>query len=308
MVDDASTDDTAAIARQYPCRVVMSESRGGAGRARNAGAKLATGDVLFFTDADVVLPGNTLELLTTAFERERADCVVGVFSPENPYQDFFSQYKSLYCNFKYRHLTGGPVFNTAVAALPKRIFVELNGFNETLAAAEDNDFGDRLSKQGFRCVIEHRLEVLHLKEFNLNSLLRNDFNKSLALTQMFFGRIKDNTLAVQGGFTDISGQMMLNVPLVYVCLGSMAFSLLRANTHAALAFAALVGMFGLNNSRFLLFVFRKKGFPFMLRSFMFTFADYAVVGLAVLFGVPVLLGSGRSGNSEASERRPTDPC
>jgi len=277
----------------------MSDRRGGAGRARNKGAELATGDVLFFTDADVVLPGDTLDLLKKAFERERADCVVGVFSSENPYQDFFSQYKSLYCNFKYQHLAGGPAFNTAVAALPKRIFVELNGFNETLAAAEDNDFGDRLFKKGFRCVIEHRLEILHLKEFTLKSLLMNDFKKSLALAQMFFRHIKDSAPTVKGGFTDISSNMMLNVPLIYLCLGSMALSLLTANMYAAFAFAVLVVMFALNNSGFLLFVFHKKGLPFMLCSFVFTFVDYTVVGLAVLFGVRVLLGSGRSGNANA---------
>ena len=289
VVDDASTDDTARIAGTYPCRLVTSDRRGGAGRARNRGAELASGDVLFFTDADVVLPGNALDLLTKAFETERADCVVGVFSPENPYQGFFSQYKSLYCNFKYQRLAGGAAFNTAVAALPKRLFVELGGFNETLAAAEDNDFGDRLFKHGFRCVIEHRLEVVHLKEFHLTSLLVNDFKKSLALAQMFFRHTKEGTLTVKGGFTDISGRMMLNVPLVYLCLGALGVCLVMANQQAAAACAGLVALFGLNNSGFLGFVCRKKGLVFMLRSFVFAFVDYAVVGLAVLSGVRVFL-------------------
>ena len=285
VVDDASTDDTAAAAGVYPCRVVRCERRGGAGRARNRGAELATGDLLFFTDADVVLPADALELAAKAFERERADCVVGVFSAENPYRDFFSQYKSLYCNFKYRALTGGPAFNTAAAVLPKRVFAELNGFNETLAAAEDNDLGDRLFKKGFRCVIEHRLEVVHLKEFNFKGLLLNDFRKSVALSRMFFGHIKRRTLTVHGGFTDISGGLMLNVPLVYLCLGSLAAWFATASPRAALAFAALLAAFGLNNSGFLLFLSRRKGPLFALRSFAFMIVDYAVVGLAVVSGM-----------------------
>ncbi len=51
VVDDASTDDTAAIARDHHARVVHVEHRQIAA-TRNAGAVIATGDRLVFVDAD----------------------------------------------------------------------------------------------------------------------------------------------------------------------------------------------------------------------------------------------------------------
>jgi glycosyltransferase involved in cell wall biosynthesis len=51
VVDDASTDATAQIARQSGAHLVQIQRRQIAG-ARNAGAKAARGDVLFFVDAD----------------------------------------------------------------------------------------------------------------------------------------------------------------------------------------------------------------------------------------------------------------
>ena len=53
VVDDASSDATAAIARQQGARVVRVEHRQIAA-TRNAGARQAQGDILFFVDADTL--------------------------------------------------------------------------------------------------------------------------------------------------------------------------------------------------------------------------------------------------------------
>jgi glycosyltransferase involved in cell wall biosynthesis len=54
VADDASTDRTAAIAGEHGARVVPVRHRQIAA-TRNAGARAATGDVLFFVDADTVV-------------------------------------------------------------------------------------------------------------------------------------------------------------------------------------------------------------------------------------------------------------
>jgi GT2 family glycosyltransferase len=62
VVDDASTDDTAAIAAHHPIvttAIRLPERRGGA-TARNLGTALASGQVVLYLDADMVLPPNVV--------------------------------------------------------------------------------------------------------------------------------------------------------------------------------------------------------------------------------------------------------
>lgn len=67
VVDDGSTDATAAVARRAGARVVSSGGRGGKGEAMQAGLAAATGDLVVYCDADV--------------RSFRADFVVGLLGP-----------------------------------------------------------------------------------------------------------------------------------------------------------------------------------------------------------------------------------
>ena len=77
MVDDGSTDESAAIAARHPCRLVRLERRRGASAARNAGAAAARGDILFFTDADCILGPQTLPRAAAALDAAGPRAVVG---------------------------------------------------------------------------------------------------------------------------------------------------------------------------------------------------------------------------------------
>ena len=79
VVDNNSTDDTAAVARSRGARVVE-EPLQGIARARNAGARHAEGDVLVFIDADVSAPATLLVAIQGAMED--SSCVGGGFDVE----------------------------------------------------------------------------------------------------------------------------------------------------------------------------------------------------------------------------------
>ncbi len=73
VVDNNSTDDTAAVARAGGARVVF-EAHNQISRARNAGAMASHGEALIFLDADTQLPA---ELLQGALDRLASDTCCG---------------------------------------------------------------------------------------------------------------------------------------------------------------------------------------------------------------------------------------
>jgi len=73
VVDDASSDATASIARQQGAQVVRVEHRQIAA-TRNAGARQARGDIFFFVDADTLVNGPAIQ---SALRSVRAGAVAG---------------------------------------------------------------------------------------------------------------------------------------------------------------------------------------------------------------------------------------
>lgn len=67
VVDDASTDRTADIAREHDVKVVASDKRNIAA-TRNAGAAASTGERLLFVDADTIVSAAALEAVMRAFD------------------------------------------------------------------------------------------------------------------------------------------------------------------------------------------------------------------------------------------------
>jgi O-antigen biosynthesis protein len=66
VVDDGSTDETAAIAREYPVRLIRTANHG-LSCARNVGLEHATGEIVAYTDDDARPDPHWLTFLATAF-------------------------------------------------------------------------------------------------------------------------------------------------------------------------------------------------------------------------------------------------
>ena len=77
VVDDASTDETGAVAAAAGARVIRNAARRNAGGSRNAGMDEAAGDVVAFLDADAVASPQWLELATQVLARDGRIAGVG---------------------------------------------------------------------------------------------------------------------------------------------------------------------------------------------------------------------------------------
>jgi glycosyltransferase involved in cell wall biosynthesis len=83
LVNDGSTDLSEAICRRYALedgriKVITQKNRGPAA-ARNTGVRHASGDFVFFLDADDFLSPNALKILITGFDPNQPDLVMGNF-------------------------------------------------------------------------------------------------------------------------------------------------------------------------------------------------------------------------------------
>jgi len=65
LADAGSTDKTLEIAKRYNCKIIAG---GLPAKGRNEGAKIAKGDIVFFCDADVVLPEDFFEKVLLEFK------------------------------------------------------------------------------------------------------------------------------------------------------------------------------------------------------------------------------------------------
>jgi len=88
VVDDGSTDGTAAVAARYGVKVVRLPENRGKGAALVAGAREAQGDVLLFLDADLTgLTPKHVEDLVRAYQEGDAEVVIAVFRKGRPATD-----------------------------------------------------------------------------------------------------------------------------------------------------------------------------------------------------------------------------
>lgn len=79
VVNNASTDRTAEIARSFSGVKVVDEPNKGITKARQAGFTASTGDILVFFDADTVIPPNWFQMALSKFKANSK--LVGVSGP-----------------------------------------------------------------------------------------------------------------------------------------------------------------------------------------------------------------------------------
>ncbi len=163
VVADGCTDDTQAFLRDYrppySLQVLQTgDSYGqgsGAANARNQGARAAKGDILLFSDDDVMPQVGWIEAHQKAHTEPRTVAVGRLILP--PELRGSGAAELMGPRVFWWHVTGN---NTS---MPKALFEEVGGYDPAFSAygGEDSDLGYRLMRAGVRLVFVREAVALH---------------------------------------------------------------------------------------------------------------------------------------------------
>jgi glycosyltransferase involved in cell wall biosynthesis len=198
VVDDASTDSSPAIAREFGCRLVEQPDNRGPSAARNAGVAASRGEVLFFLDSDVALApaaiGNALAALAAD---PTCGCVYGVYAAEPLIDDgSVERYRTLHLHHALSRgigVTASAIF--ALAAVPRRVFDEIGPFDENLRSAEDDDYSERLLTR-YRIRLTGAVVGWHDDADRLLPLLAEQFRRAQLMRFSARNRLRRDSLKI----------------------------------------------------------------------------------------------------------------
>jgi len=150
VVDSDSPDRTREIASGLGARV-LNISKRGISVARNHGARLASGEILIFIDADAIVPTNLFARLDSVFSEPSvagASCNMMPDPSVKPTLFEYSFYRA-WSGIKSLAHTIKPCTSGENGIMVRReTFSRLGGFDESLPVIEDLDFVFRASRCG----------------------------------------------------------------------------------------------------------------------------------------------------------------
>jgi glycosyltransferase involved in cell wall biosynthesis len=151
VVDNASTDRTADIARTWPGVRVTSEPERGPTRARDAGNKVATGDLIAYVDADTRVPPGWVDKIFAEFAANPS--MVSLSGPAHYFDASPLERMLLSLSWwiaaplMYR-LTGYMIYGANVV-IRKDILDKVGGFNRTIDFyGDETELARRLRHHG----------------------------------------------------------------------------------------------------------------------------------------------------------------
>ena len=172
--------DAIAAADEPPEEVIVVTEGDGPASARNAGAADATGDVVVFVDADVLLHANAFARIRAAFVADpELTAVFGSYDDSPADAGVVSQFRNLLHHHVHQQGAGeATTFWAGLGAVRAEAFRDAVGFDAEryrLPSVEDIDLGTRLVAAGGRIVLDPLLQGTHLKRWTLSDMVRTDF-------------------------------------------------------------------------------------------------------------------------------------
>jgi glycosyltransferase involved in cell wall biosynthesis len=280
VVDDDSPDRTAAVAEAAGCKVVRMERRSGAAACRNAGAAVATGDILVFMAADVKVCDGAIPKIRAAFQAKDCAALVGRLSPGSG-GTLFGRIGAVWTSFNQGLFAGRgsiPWFWAGLGAVRSEVFKAVGPFNENCGAGcDDVEFGCDMAEAGHKIVMLNDLTGVGRDGPGLYPFFRNFRRRVSSLTEMTLR--KGRLLKCPGNWRHV-----IALPLCYFMAVTFIISPWWWPGGITSAVGALVLTFGLYREMYKSGG-REHGFFFGIPAFYTHVITNLLVPFAVLWGM-----------------------
>jgi len=221
VVDNDSKDKTREIALTFGVKVIEKKS-GPVGAVRNAGAKLAKGELLAFIDADCVAPTDWLSNGETLLLNN--DHVYGGGYNLRPTPFWVEKAWLLENKEPPKDLVGGCIF------IRKKDFFLIGLFDEKLTSGEDTQLSVSLRKRNYYIKMSSDLNVIHLGN---PTTLKRFFSRQIWHSENYFQNWKETR-------RDLTFYLLIFLILSFIFL--LTSIVLNSNT---IFFASLLFIFSI---------------------------------------------------------------
>ncbi|VAW42774.1 Glycosyl transferase, family 2? [hydrothermal vent metagenome] len=302
VVEDGSSDNSVEIAYGHGVRLLSGmKQRLGPAQARNIGAQVAQGEILFFVDADVLVqPGTVGHVAATMRADPDLAACFGSYDDQPSATNFLSQYRNLLHHFVHQQgKIDASTFWSGCGAIRRELFLAMGGFNEQLykrPSIEDIELGYRLQAAGHRVQLEKLLQVKHMKRWTPRQMIVTDVrDRALPWTRLILQR-GDAPNDLNLNFTQ-----RLSTAVAYLGLLGLGLTVFSGWVW----FMVLLSVLLLNwlNRDFYAFLQQKRGVRFVLMALPWHWFYFIYSGASFVAGA-LLYRLGRIDRVVSSELRP----
>jgi len=252
VVDDGSTDDTAAVVSQFPGVRLIRQANAGPAAARNRGAREGASIVLF-TDDDCVPQPDWMEKMLAPFSDPAVVGVKGAYKTAQ--KSLIARFVQIEYEDRYRLVSRQKdidFIDTYSAAFRRNCFLEMGGYDTSfpVACAEDVELSYRMSARGWKMRFAPDAVVFHTHPDKLSSYLKKKYK--FAYWRMLAVR-KNPSKGVKDSHTPqmMKAQLLL-LPTLAIAAGCDAL----ARSHVSLSLLVM-GLFFLSTLAFTARALRK---------------------------------------------------
>ena len=286
VVADGDGDGSWHFAEELGLRVVNLPVTKGPSYARNHGAKLSNADILFFVDADVVIPADAVDRVRSFLANEpNVAGLIGSYDDEPAERNFHSQFKNLFHHFVHQNgAQEASTFWGACGAIRREIFLEVGGYDQGYdrPCIEDIELGYRLTAAAHKIRLLPDLQVKHLKRWDTPSLIKSDMlDRAAPWTELIWNQVLRQKKRVTNDL-NLGSRYRASLVISFLLIASVIGVAFTLWTLPLLALCIVLFLF--LQVPFFKFFQEKRGSQFALQALVWRFGYDVYSGLGFCYG------------------------